>query len=303
MGMSATEVELPAVFCPLESAIHPRVREVEARAAEWISASGMCASPREEACAVATHSGHFYARFAPHAADEDRLLATTLWIYWGFAFDDARCDAGPLSRRPGDFAALAGRVQRALEVPTAHDGGERFIPALQDIARRFRSFGGPAQVRRFAHAHRAWLTGVSWQIGNLAADHMPDLDEFFAMRLLSSGGEPTMALLELATGLEVPGPEMQRPAVRALTEMAIMVAALDNDGHSLRREMENGHTDQNIYTVLMRHAGLSPAEAVTEATRLRDRVLLRARAPVPESGACAGRPGGQPPGVGREPGL
>ncbi|MFJ3580820.1 hypothetical protein ACIPPS_01075 [Streptomyces sp. NPDC090127] len=272
--MALSDLVLPDLYCPLESAIHRHVRAVDAQAVRWIRDSGMCASREEEAWVVATHSTDFFARFAP-VADDDRLLATSLWVYWGFAFDDARCDNGPLSSRPDRFNALAGAVQRAAEAPSAADGGERFVAPLQDIVGRFRSFGTPTQVRRFTAAHRAWLSGVCWQIGNEAAGRMPDLDEYLAMRLLSSGGEPTFALLELATGLEVPQAELNRPAVRALTEMAILVAALDNDRHSLRKELSRGHADQNLYTVLMRHRDLTLQEAVDAATRIRDRVLTR----------------------------
>ncbi|MFF5971959.1 glutamate dehydrogenase [Streptomyces sp. NPDC012769] len=267
-------MELPPLYCPLESAVHPRVREVEKRAVAWIAESGMCADEEERAWVVATHSTDFFGRFAP-VADDDRLLATSLWVYWGFAFDDARCDNGPLSSRPAQFNALAGAVQRAAEAPTAADGGERFVRPLQDIIGRFRSLGTAPQVRRFLDAHRAWLSGVAWQIGNQAAGRMPDLDEYLAMRLLSSGGEPTFAMLELATGAEVPDAELHRPAVRALTEMAILVAALDNDRHSLRKELSRGHADQNIYSVLTHHRLLTLAEAVEEAARIRDRVLTR----------------------------
>jgi hypothetical protein len=106
---------------------------------------------------------------------------------------------------------------------------------LLDIMRRFRSFAPPTQVGRFVHAHRAWLSGVAWQIGNQAVGRMPELDEFLTMRLLAAGGHPTFALLELATGGELSDRDLYRPAVQALTEMAIMVASLDNDLHSLHK--------------------------------------------------------------------
>ncbi|MFD0315534.1 terpene synthase family protein [Streptomyces flavalbus] len=274
MGHQVSEVELPPIFCPLETALHPRVRSVERRAEEWIHGIGMCGSEREAAWVVATHSAHFMAWFAPHAEDDDRLLATALWVYWGFGFDDARCDTGPLSGRPAQFNALACRVQRAYDAPSAVSD-DPYVIANQDIARRFRSFAGPTQVDRFGHAQRAWLAGVAWQIGNQSAGVMPGLDDYLAMRLLSSGGEPTYALLELANGLEVPDREMHRPAVRALTEMAIMVAALDNDRHSLVKELAPGHADQNIHTVLMAEHSVPLQDAVHLATGLRDRVLLR----------------------------
>ncbi|MDI3423932.1 terpene synthase family protein [Streptomyces luteolus] len=249
------------------------MHEVERRAVEWIDSSGMCASEREKAWVVATHSADFFARFAP-IADDDRLLAAVQWVYWGFAFDDARCDSGPLSNRPAQFNALAGQVQRACETDLARPE-DRYARALQSITRSFRSFAPPTQVSRFVHAHRAWLSGVSWQIGNQAMGRMPGLDEFLSMRLLAAGGCPTFALLELATGAEVPDRELHRPAVSALTEMAMMVASLDNDRHSLHKELSRGQADQNIYTVLMAERGLPLQQAVDEANGLRDRVLRR----------------------------
>jgi hypothetical protein len=271
--LAAVEYVFPPIYCPLEAAVNPHAEKVGQQAEAWVAASGMCSTERERRSVIATHSADFFGRFAPQA-DADRLLASALWVYWGFAFDDARCDNGPLSASPAEFIRLAGRVQRAVEAPSATADGERFIPPLQDIVARFRSVATPVQVARFAAAHRAWLCGVSWQIGNQASGRMPELDEYLAMRLLSSGGEPTFALLEIASGEEVPDRELYRPAVRALKELAIMVAALDNDRHSLRRELGE-RTDQNIYAVLMRHCDLDPAEAIEKATRIRDGFLLR----------------------------
>jgi hypothetical protein len=273
VGTSLSEVELPPLFCPLESAIHPHVRRVEERAVEWIGGSGMCASEREKAWVVATHGADFFARFAP-VADDERLLAAVVWVYWGFAFDDARCDSGPLSGRPAQFNALAGQVQRACETDRA-EPEDRYAQVLQDIMRRVRSCAPPTQVARFVHAHRAWLSGVAWQVGNQATGRMPALDDFLAMRLLSAGGHPTFAMLEVATGAEVPDRDMHRPAVQALTEMAIMVASLDNDRHSLHKELSRNQADQNIYTVLMAAQSLSLQQAVDAANNMRDRILRR----------------------------
>ncbi|REE95226.1 terpene synthase family protein [Thermomonospora umbrina] len=266
--------ELPPIFCPLEHAINPGWREVERRAVTWIERIGLCADSRERAWVVGTNSADFYARFAP-GAEEDRLLAAALWVYWGFAFDDARCDTGHYSDRPGEFVPMAARIQRALERPVPSGGDDAYARALQDIAARFRAVGTPVQFQRFVAAHRAWLSGVAWQIANRARGHMPGLDDYLTMRLHSAGGEPTFAMLEIADGAEVPAAEMDSPAVRALTEMAILVAALDNDRHSLPKELGRGHTDQNVFTVLAAHDGCTLAEAVRTAVGLRDRVLLR----------------------------
>lgn len=118
MDQSVTAVELPPAWCPLESAVHPRVREVERRAEDWIRDSGMCADDHERAWAVATYSTDFYARFAP-GADDDRLPATALWVYWGFAFDGVVRRARGREQRP---PRRAGRVLMVGRRPAVRPG-------------------------------------------------------------------------------------------------------------------------------------------------------------------------------------
>lgn len=285
--MTVPTIDLPPFYCPIESAVHPDVDRVEQRCLAWIDRIGFCASSAERASALGSDSADFYARFAP-CADPERLWIAACWVYWGFAFDDAHCDDGELSRDPGAFADLAGRVQRALETPGPYESGneggggsgprgarEPYAVAVHDIGERFRACSTPVQMRRFHQAHRGWLTGVQWQIGNLARGRMPSLDDYIAMRLHSAGGEPTYAMLELANGAEVPGAEMDSPAVCALTEMAILVAALDNDRHSFARESRGGEATPNLFTALAHQEGIAVERAVGPAVALRDGVLCR----------------------------
>jgi terpene synthase-like protein len=275
--VTAFDAALAQIYCPIEHAINPAVDRVQARAGDWLDEFGFCADRRERACVIGSNSADFYARFAP-AADEDRLLAAVLWVYWGFAFDDAFCDDGPVSDAPGEFAAIAATVQRALEVPTPMRPQDpvlrRYCAALQDIASRLRDLGTPTQFQRFVVAHQAWLAGVMVQVGNRGRGHMPDMSDYLTMRLHSAGGEPTFAMLEIANGCEIPASEMDSAEVCAATEMAIMVAALDNDRLSLAKELARRHTEQNVFNVLT-NQGYPLDEAIEHAVALRDRVLCR----------------------------
>ncbi|BCK56273.1 terpene synthase family protein [Nocardia wallacei] len=274
MATNVSEVELPRFYCPLESVIHPHAEEAERRALTWIDASGICTTAQEFAAVRGTRGAEFFARFAP-AADPDRLWLAAAWVYWGFAFDDARCDEEPYNADPAAFAAMAAGIQRALEIPGPAHFDDPYEMAIHDLGNRLRTCATPVQMRRFIQNHRAWLTGVQWQIGNAARNHMPNLNDYISMRLHSAGGEPTFALLEIVNGREIPAVELDSPVVSALTEMAILVAALDNDRHSLRKEAMRGQTDQNIFNVLANQYGYSLAEASREAIALRDRVLVR----------------------------
>lgn len=270
-----TELEFLPFYCPIESTIHPRADEVERHAVEWIDRFGLGRTETERRRILGTRSAEFYARFTPQAIVEN-LQAAAHWVYWGFAFDDARCDGGPLSTRVGEFLPMACRLQRVLEVP--HEpvpDDDVFAVALRDIGQRFRECATPVQVRRFNEAHRTWLMGVAWQISNRASDYMPDLDEYVSLRMCSAGGPPTLAMLEIANGTEVPARDMDSLSVRALTEMTWLVAALDNDLHSYQREMSGGYTEQNIINVYLHHDSCSVGEAHERAVALRDRVMRR----------------------------
>jgi hypothetical protein len=266
------QVVPPPFFCPVPAALHPAVEQIEAAATQWLDKVCLHRDLPERAQLIGTNSAEFYARFAPHG-DSSGVLTAASWVYWGFAFDDSRCDSGPYSADPPAFLALAGHVQRAIE--SAEPPAEAYGAALHDIVRTMRTQVSETVVRRFTEAHRHWLYCVAWQIGNRAAGRMPAVPEYLTMRLGSAGGPPTIALLEVANGIEVPSAEMDSPAVRALTEMTQLVASLDNDLHSYRRETVKNQTDQNIVNVLRHHDGLDLEAAVTAAVGLRDRVMLR----------------------------
>lgn len=266
--------ELLPCYCPIEPAIHPEVDRIERQALAWVDTVLAPDNDADRARVRGTNSAEFFSRFAPYGLAENVQLAAQ-WVYWGFAFDDARCDAGALSEEPAEFAALAGAIQRVLETPgVPPPAADRFAAPMHDIADGFRSRATPVQVRRFIEAHRHWLFCVDWQVGNRARRHMPDLNEYAAMRLGSCGGPPTFAMLEIANGAEVPAAEMHAPAVQALTEMACLVAGWDNDIHSYRKEEVYGYAEQNVINVLARE-GHSTEQAIVQATGIRDRVMRR----------------------------
>jgi hypothetical protein len=266
-------LELPPFYCPIEPAIHPEVDAIEKRAIDWIESSALCASEAQRGGVIATNSAEFYARFAPAGA-QDNVLAAVLWVYWGFAFDDARCDNGPLSTHPEAFHALASRLQLILDAPEDEiDGTDRFAASLREIALILRRHATPQQLRRFSDAHRHWLSCVAWQISNKTRCYMPDLAEYTAMRLGSCGGPPTLALLEIANAMEVPADEMRSSAVRALTAMVWLVAGWDNDLHSYNKEVYQQDTDQNVVNVLVHHHGHCVPQALLAAVGMRDRVM------------------------------
>jgi hypothetical protein len=273
MTLLSADFEQPLFYCPIPPAINPAADAIERDAIKWIDQVGVYTTDLERQLLIDTRSAEFYARFAPLGRQENTLTAA-LWVYWGFSFDDDKCDDGPLSADPTAFLPMAGRLQHVLAGSVSPT--DLHAAALHDVAARMRACATPVQMRRFIDAHRHWLYCVAWQIANNAACRMPTVGEYLAMRLGSAGGPPTIALLEIAMGVEVPGHDMDTRTVRALTDLTCLIASLDNDMHSYRKEAEQEtHTDQNLVNVIRCHERCSLAEATARATSVRDRLMVR----------------------------
>jgi len=263
------------VWCPIEPEISPMVKQVERDALVWVDRVALYSSQTERAWVVAAQAADMFGRLTPAAAPE-RILLGACWMYWALAFDDARMDSGPLSYRPEQFVILAGRLNRAMEIPSAAVlSSDPFVHAAQDLVQRLRAQATPTQLRRFQAAHLTWLFSVTWQIANRSQDRLPDLDEYLAQRMLTGGNAACYALAEIANGPEIPEAELDSPAVRALTEMAAVICGLDNDIHSAAKENAQDQVEQNILTVLGHHHGYSLEQAIAEAGALRDQIMVR----------------------------
>lgn len=260
----------PGIFCPIESDIHPAVETIENRSIEWLRAVGFLDD--QHRALIATKSAEFMARMAPHGR-VDRLQIASDWAYWGFAFDD-RFDRGPLSQDLGGFVSYATKIVRVLEAPgSVLLETDPLVRGLIDISSRFTECVTPVQHRRWTQAHRAWLFGVCAEMSTTTT---PSVDEYLAIRINSAAGEIVTVGTELVNGYEPPAGELALPRVRALTEMARVLAALDNDLHSHPKTVALDESNQHdLLTVIAARHACGPDEAVARAVRLRDRIMCR----------------------------
>ncbi|WP_039829446.1 terpene synthase family protein [Nocardia testacea] len=263
---------LPGIFCPIESDIHPAVETIENRSIEWLRAVDFFGDRHRGRTLIATKSAEFMARMAPHGR-ADRLQIAADWAYWGFAFDD-RFDRGSLSKDLAGFVSYATGIVRVLEAPgSALLETDPLVSGLVDISARFAECVTPVRHRRWVQAHRAWLFGVCAEMGTTTA---PSVDEYLAIRINNAAGEVVTVSTELVNEYEPPEAELELPRVRALTEMARVLAALDNDLHSHPKTVASNETNQhNLLTVMAARHACGPDEAIARAVRLRDRIMCR----------------------------
>jgi hypothetical protein len=102
---------------------------------------------------------------------------------------------------------------------------------------------------------------------------MPGLDEYVTMRLHDCGGAPCTTMIDIVNGVEVLGQEMDSPPIRALTEAAWMIAAIDNERVSRAKETQGEEQVQNLIDVLMHQRKYSSEDALRDLVAMRDRMM------------------------------
>ncbi|MGK5553373.1 terpene synthase family protein [Actinomadura kijaniata] len=281
-GQAAIQVELPPRYCPLPAARHPDEARLAQRTQAWIDGFGIALTPRQQVRMRGNDCPGFYGRIMPTAPTE-RLQLAVDWCTLMFLFDDAQCDEGPASTDPHQFTTLAAGILRTLETPTAGTlTGGLFDAPVQDLARRTHQWATPVQARRGVEGHRAWFFGVLWEFAHRLADRTPALNDYAHMRQHTAAGTATLAFAEIIDGQEIPAAEMEAPAVRALTEVAITTAALDDDLFSYGKELwQAARTPTpsrcrlNLPDILRTERHLQQPQALRQAVELCNQLTLR----------------------------
>ncbi|NJP90598.1 glutamate dehydrogenase [Nonomuraea sp. FMUSA5-5] len=277
------QVSLPPRYCPLPVRRHAEAEALNRRAADWINAFGLCIAGSPRTRMIGNDCGGFYGRILPDAP-ADRLQLAVDWCVLMFTLDDVHCDEGPASMRPDSFADLAARIVRLLEAPGAamSAGGDPFLAATADLAARAHALGTPTQLRRVADAHRGWYLGVLWEFGCRLRDRTPCLNDYAHLRQHTAAGAATMSWTELIDGEQIPARELDAPAVRALSELALTVAAFDDDLFSYGKERwlaarttRPSRCRLNLPDILAAEQALSPQQGLAAAVTLCNRLTLR----------------------------
>jgi hypothetical protein len=267
------QVEIAPFFCPIDPVMHPCVRDVEEASGDWAMQIGLCRTEAQLARWRGTRSAAFYAGMTPQGIVEHLQVAVD-WVYWGFSFDDHRCDEGAIAIDPTRFVPVAARLLRILETQdNALCGRDPYLLGLCDLARRYRELGTAVQARRWVTANHVWLSGVIQQNTHRSHGGPRSADDYIATRLYDCGGAPTQAMFEFVNGAEIPGSEMDSPPVRAITELFWLIAALDNDRVSRYKEILGQRDAYNLVDVIARCENRSEHDATEQMISYRDRLM------------------------------
>ena len=273
-------VDIPPVYCPIPPAVHPLLRDIQRRSEEWIGQFAFWSEGDGPPSARDSNYGEMAARMAPDGILE-RLQLCSDWYHLGGVWDEGydRLPAAEAARGLGQLAEMTVKIIRTFRVPAAGllPPPDPFNAAIGDIADRLHRMTTPVQRHRIIDGQLDWLVSMAWEAAGKARTELPSLPDYTAQRLYTVGGTAFTVWLEALNGLEMPDKEWDSPSTRALTEIAGLIVAFDNDLYSYAKDLWfHRHRDVlplNCISVLAADLGCSVPEAIDRAVRIRDRFM------------------------------
>jgi hypothetical protein len=195
-------------------------------------------------------------RTSPQAG-ADTIGFVADWLLWVFPLDDL-CEHVFARRRPAGNPLTTGALPQVVTTGVAE-----FRAAVT-------AGMSPGWGARFRHDLDSYLSHAVRYAGVSAPDDLPPLDDFLLLRREESAAKPTVDLVEVAAGADLPAEFRACADWCGLTDACADVLAWTNDLHSYRKERQAG-SRFNLVDVLVRRAGLSEPDAYARAVDMTNR--------------------------------
>ncbi|KAK4442054.1 terpenoid synthase [Podospora aff. communis PSN243] len=135
---------------------------------------------------------------------------------------------------------------------------------LGELARQFWSralpVASPMSQRHFLQTMEEYANGCVQQAEDRAANRIRAIDDYWAVRRLTSGCFPTFTMIEL--GLDFPAEVYMHPLLVRLREIIMQSVSAINDVLSYNVERLRGHELHNLITAVMHEKSLTLPDAV-----------------------------------------
>ncbi|MGW1005637.1 terpene synthase family protein [Streptomyces sp. NPDC002520] len=220
------------------------------------------------------HPGLLVARVAPRGRERE-LSVFADYHSWLFAFDDAYCDLAP-QESVAEWASFLAALHRVAETGDIRAlPGNPYAVALRDIGARLAETATFAQRGEWIETLRSYFSALVWERACRQDGESPQtLDEYLLLRLRNGAMQSSLALLGYVNGYSVGPEERGTPAVRALTEMAAVLVALDNDIFSHHKEASGPGGERSLLDLLARRRPRVSSQAVLDdAVRIRNSIM------------------------------
>lgn len=252
---------------PWPTARHPRAQEYERLARAPLAAAGLLsADPDDRAARRFRGSIQLDPQVYPYASLE-RLLVVGAFSQWLFFLDDQYDDDPTLGR---DVSAAREVMTTSFALLSGTQVAPRcaFDRFTLHLRRSLLAVASARWMRRFLDAVEAYLfRGSLVAMEYWSRDSVPRLGEYVLMRMQDSAVFPALAMIELATGMELSDAQIADPVLIDMQATAVRQIALSNDLFSYQKEVLVSGTSCNLVAVLM-HEGRGFDAAIARAVAL-----------------------------------
>nr|WP_281199971.1 terpene synthase family protein [Lentzea jiangxiensis] len=198
------------------------------------------------------------------------------WTCWAFVTDDQYTDGGPIMDKPHEWNPLFCKLLYSMANPETREY-VRIPPlgaAFRDLSERLERTTSPARFLEWVSAHYIWLLGSACSVSDRSVKRIRSLDEHLIVGPLDRAEPLSTLMIQIAEDTELP-PQLQRlPKVRAITDVAHVLHSFYNDLASYSHELHQECPQSNFVHVLKIEQAISPQDAIVEAVRFLDRLML-----------------------------
>ena len=276
--------ELPELYMPWPARVSPDLDAAREHAREWARELGMFEPGGPAGWTVEHYDRCDFPLFVSlvHAdARGEPLNAMTCFYVWSFYFDDVffrtftpRADlAGArayVARLPA-FMPLEGEATEHAREPG------RVRPARRVDADRVSK--SPVWRERFGRHIQDMCEAWLWELANAIEERVPDPIDYVEMRRRTGGMHWLNDFVEYTLGIELPERVYDARPIRVLNEVACDTVLLRNDILSLRKELEQGESNNAVLvTIALLHCDMQAAvdivsDVVTARLQLAEHVI------------------------------
>src|SRR5260370_21974625 len=213
------------------------------------------------------------AQVRPRAPNGPALKAAANLLFWLWAFDDLECDEADMDSSAGDLVLQLCGLGRIGEAPVGRLAANPFAAALADLHSQLAQVATPVQLAGWSSAMQAYFLANTAIAIQSARGIVPDLDTYVTLRIHSGAVKPTLMLLDVADGYELPAAQLEHPAIWALNEMVCTIVGWDNDLLTYHKEVLRRGSDHNLVTLPQHAYGYPAGQGVSQAGAMPDPVL------------------------------
>ncbi|EMD35700.1 terpene cyclase, partial [Gelatoporia subvermispora B] len=250
---------------PWPRRINPHYEEVKAESAAWFRSFNAFSTKAQRAFDLCDFS--LLASLAYPTLSKEHLRTSCDMMNLFFVFDEYTDIRGP-----DEVEQLANVVMDALRNPEKERPAGECV--VGEVARQFWHLGvqtaSKTSQTRFLEVFDRYTKAVVDQARDRSAARMRTIEEYFEIRRLTIGTDPSYVPIEFA--MDLPAEVYHHPTITALSLDVTDIILIDNDLCSYNKEQAAGDDLHNIRGDLSGRVGeLGPGERLLE---LRERALL-----------------------------